>query len=139
MPSVLPTVASLVRPPVSAPTEPGELHERAPAVGHHVAPPGRRRDRFATGQRGPEDVAVEVDFTVDEQQSVSSIDCPPGQPAPTGEVGAVVGTPGPTLPPTDTLSSASTESTGPVVVAAGLVGLSVGLLKVLPRRRRART
>jgi hypothetical protein len=82
-------------------------------------------------------VAVEVDFTVDEQQSVSSIECPPGQPEPTGEVGAAVGTPGATLPPTDSLSSTSTESTA-VVAAAGLVGLSAGLFMLLPRRRRAR-
>ena len=87
-------------------------------------------------------VELTVEFTADEQQAVSSIECPPEVAPPTGEVGGAVGTPGAparaTLPPTDSLSSAPMESTGAAVVAAGLVGLSAGLLMLLPRRRRAR-
>ena len=96
-------------------------------------------DTWDAARRGvPVDgVALSVDFTVDEQQSVSSIECPPDQPAPTGDVGGAVGTPGRTLPPTDALSTASSDSAGTVVVAVGLVGLSAGLLMVLPRRRPA--
>jgi hypothetical protein len=84
-----------------------------------------------------DDIALSVDFTVDEQQSVSSIECPPDQPAPTGEVSGAVGTPGRTLPPTDVASSAPSGGAGTIMVAVGLVGLSAGMLMVLPRRRPA--
>jgi hypothetical protein len=84
------------------------------------------------------DVAVAVAFTLAEQQAVSSIQCPPDQPPPTGEVGGAVGTPGPkaTLPPTDTVGASSSASGGALAVVAGLVGLSAGIVVLLPRRRR---
>src|SRR4029078_633162 len=37
-----------------------------------------------------DDVALAVAFTADEQQATSSVQCPPDQPAPTGEVGGAV-------------------------------------------------
>ena len=85
------------------------------------------------------DVALAVAFTLDEQQAVSSIQCPPDQPPPTGEVGGVVGTPGPkaTLPPTDMAGSDPASSVGLVVVLAGLLGASAGVVVLSPRRRRA--
>jgi hypothetical protein len=84
-----------------------------------------------------DDVALSVEFTVDEQQSVSSIECPPDQPAPTGEVSGAFGTPRRTLPPTDVASTAPSGGADTVVIAAGVVGVSAGLLIVLPRRRPA--
>jgi len=88
-----------------------------------------------------DDVALAVAFTADEQQTASSIQCPPDQPAPTGEVGGAVGTPAPrphaTLPPTDMVSPSSTGSIGPAVVISGLVVLAAALLVVVPRPRRA--
>ena len=84
-------------------------------------------------------VAVDVDFTADEQQSVSSIECPPDQPPPTGEVGGIVGTPGPTLPSTDSLAEAGpTESPGAVVLAGTLLVASAGVVFLVPRRPVAR-
>jgi hypothetical protein len=84
-----------------------------------------------------DDVAVSVDFTADEQTPASSLACPPDQPPPTGEVQEAVGTPGRTLPPTDSIATTPSESSGSVVVGVGLVGLSAGLLTLLPRRRLA--
>ena len=84
------------------------------------------------------DAAVAVAFTLEEQQAVSSIQCPPDQPPPTGEVGGVVGTPGPraTLPPTDLEAAGASFSAGVAVVIAGLAGLAAGLLVLSPRPRR---
>jgi hypothetical protein len=82
--------------------------------------------------------AVAVAFTADEQLAVSSIDCPPGQAAPTGEVGGAQGTPGRTLPPTDLEGAgAASSSAGAAAVIAGLLGVSAGALVLVPRRRRA--
>jgi len=96
-----------------------------------------------------DDVALAVAFTADEQQSTSSIQCPPDQPTPTGEVGGAVGTPAPrphaTLPPTDTVDSGATSSAGQAVVISGLIGMAAGLLvlartsrRLSPSRRRIR-
>jgi hypothetical protein len=95
-----------------------------------------------------DDVALAVAFTADEQQSTSSIQCPPDQPTPTGEVGGAVGTPAPraTLPPTDTVAAVTPASSGGLaVVVAGLVGLAAGVLvfvrgsgRLSPSRRRIR-
>jgi len=86
-----------------------------------------------------DDVALEVAFTADEQQAVSSIECPPEVAPPTGEVGGAVGTPGATLPPTDSVagSGSGSASPGSLAVIAGLLGGSVGLVVLVPRRRRA--
>ena len=86
-----------------------------------------------------DDVALEVAFTADEQQAVSSIECPPEVAPPTGEVGGAVGTPGATLPPTDSVagSGSGSASPGSLAVIAGLLGASVGLVALAPRRRRA--
>ena len=86
-----------------------------------------------------DDVALEVAFTADEQQAVSSIECPPEVAPPTGEVGGAVGTPGATLPPTDSVAGfdSGSASPGSLAVIAGLVGASVGLVVLVPRRRRA--
>ena len=86
-----------------------------------------------------DDVALEVAFTADEQQAVSSIECPPEVAPPTGEVGGAVGTPGATLPPTDSVagSASGSASPGSLAVIAGLLGGSVGLVVLVPRRRRA--
>lgn len=90
-----------------------------------------------------DDVALAVDFTAGEQQAVSSIQCPPDQAPPTGEVGGAVGTPGAigtpgaTLPPTDSVARSDAATPGSVAVIAALAGLSAGLLVLLPRRRRA--
>lgn len=86
--------------------------------------------------------AVEVEFAADEQQALSSIDCPPTEPAPTGQVGGVVGTPKAppkaTLPSTDTLSAAASAGGSLALPAAGgLVAIAVGLLLAVPRPRRA--
>jgi hypothetical protein len=82
-------------------------------------------------------VAVAVAFTADEQQAVSSIQCPPDQPPPTGEVGGVVGTPGPkaTLPPTDTVAAVAASSGGALLVVVLLVSVSAGVVVLSPRRR----
>ncbi len=87
-------------------------------------------------------VELTVEFTADEQQAVSSIECPPEVAPPTGEVGGAVGTPG-AIGKGDAAADgqplgAPMENTGGAVVAAGLVGLSASLLMLLPRRRRAR-
>jgi hypothetical protein len=84
-----------------------------------------------------DDVALEVAFTADEQQAVSSIECPPEVAPPTGEVGGAVGTPGATLPPTDSVAVSDATSPGSLAVIAALVGASVGLVVLAPRRRRA--
>jgi hypothetical protein len=83
-----------------------------------------------------DDVALEVAFTADEQQAVSSIECPPEVAPPTGEVGGAVGTPGATLPPTDSVAGSGSTSPGSLAVIAALVGASVGLVVLAPRRRR---
>jgi len=83
-----------------------------------------------------DDVALEVAFTADEQQAVSSIECPPEVAPPTGEVGGAVGTPGATLPPTDSVAASGSTSPGSLAVIAALVGASVGLVVLAPRRRR---
>jgi hypothetical protein len=87
------------------------------------------------------DVAVTVAFTLDEQQAVSSIQCPPDQPPPTGEVGGAVGTPAPrphaTLPPTDAVAASSSSSGGLAAVVAGLIGVAAGVLVLAPRPQRA--
>ena len=86
-------------------------------------------------------VELTVEFTADEQQAVSSIECPPEVAPPTGEVGGAVGTPGPkpvaTLPPTDSIAANDGSSPGSMAVIAALVGASMGLLVLVPRRRRA--
>lgn len=86
-------------------------------------------------------VEVTVEFSADEQQAVSSIECPPEVAPPTGEVGAAVGTPGAkpaaTLPPTDMISGTDATSPGSLAVIAALVGASMGLVVLVPRRRRA--
>jgi hypothetical protein len=84
-----------------------------------------------------DDVALAVAFTADEQQAVSSIECPPEVAPPTGEVGGAVGTPGATLPPTDSVAGSGSTSPGSLAVIAALVGASVGLVVLAPRRRRA--
>ena len=86
-----------------------------------------------------DDVALAVEFTADEQQAVSSIECPPAQPSPTGEVAGAVGTPGPTLPPTDTVGPGGAAGSGAAIVVAALIGLAAGglFLVRVPRRRRA--
>lgn len=88
------------------------------------------------------DVAVAVEFTADEQQTVSSIECPPQVPVPTGEVGAAQGTPGAaahTLPPTDALAESSPRVADPGgLVAAVVTAGAIGLLFLTPRRRRSR-
>jgi hypothetical protein len=84
-----------------------------------------------------DDVALAVAFTADEQQAVSSIECPPDQPAPTGDVSGAVGTPGPTLPPTDTVGAGGAAGSGLAVVLAGLLGVAAFALFLVPRRRRA--
>jgi hypothetical protein len=84
-----------------------------------------------------DDVALAVAFTADEQQAVSSIECPPEVAPPTGEVGGAVGTPGATLPPTDSVAGSGPTSPGSLAVIAALVGASVGLVVLAPRRRRA--
>ena len=86
-------------------------------------------------------VELTVEFTADEQQAVSSIECPPEVAPPTGEVGGAVGTPGATaratLPPTDTIAANDGSSPGSLAVIAALVGASAGLVVLVPRRRRA--
>ena len=86
-------------------------------------------------------VELTVEFTADEQQAVSSIECPPEVAPPTGEVGGAVGTPGATaratLPPTDTIAGNDATSPGSLAVIAALVGASTGLVVLVPRRRRA--
>jgi hypothetical protein len=89
-------------------------------------------ERLAVQVDGPE---IAVDFTPDDTANASSLACPPDQPAPTGGVEGAQGTPGRTLPPTDSIASASAKSTGAAVVAVGLLGLSAGLFMLLPRRR----
>jgi hypothetical protein len=84
-----------------------------------------------------DDVALAVALTADEQQAVSSIECPPEVAPPTGEVGGAVGTPGATLPPTDSVAGSGPTSPGSLAVIAALVGASVGLVVLAPRRRRA--
>jgi hypothetical protein len=83
-----------------------------------------------------DDVALAVAFTADEQQAVSSIECPPEVAPPTGEVGGAVGTPGATLPPTDSVAGSGSASPGSLAVIAGLVGASMGLVVLAPRPRR---
>lgn len=86
-------------------------------------------------------VELTVEFTADEQQAVSSIECPPEVAPPTGEVGGAVGTPGATsratLPPTDTIAGNDGSSPGSLAVIVALVGASAGLVVLVPRRRRA--
>lgn len=83
--------------------------------------------------------AIEVEFTADEQQTISSLECPPDQVPPTGDVGGIIGTPGPTLPATDSLAGAgSSETPGALVVAGGLLVASAGFVFLVPRRRLAR-
>ena len=86
-------------------------------------------------------VELTVEFTADEQQAVSSIECPPAVAPPTGEVGGAVGTPGAkpvvaTLPPTDSVAGSGATSPGSLAVIAALVGASMGLVVLVPRRRR---
>jgi hypothetical protein len=83
--------------------------------------------------------AVEVDFAPDEQLADSSIDCPAAETEPTGEVGGIVGAPKATLPSTDALGpvAAPAAEAGGLVIAAGLIAASAGLLLLTPRRRRA--
>lgn len=82
---------------------------------------------------------VAVEFTSDEQQAVSSLDCPPDVAPPTGEVGGAVGTPGRTLPPTDALADAGPSSApAALIVSGGAVAAAAVLLLVMPRGRRAR-
>ena len=86
-------------------------------------------------------VELTVEFTADEQQAVSSIECPPAVAPPTGEVGGAVGTPAAkpvaTLPPTDSVAGSGATSPGSLAVIAALVGASIGLVVLVPRRRRA--
>ena len=86
-------------------------------------------------------VELTVEFTADEQQAVSSIECPSEVAPPTGEVGGAVGTPGAkpvvaTLPPTDSVAGSGATSPGSLAVIAALVGASMGLVVLVPRRRR---
>jgi hypothetical protein len=87
-----------------------------------------------------DDVALAVEFSEDEQQTVSSIECPPQVVPPTGEVGAAQGTPAAarTLPPTDALGDPSRVLDLGGVVAALVAAGAVALVFVAPRRRRAR-
>src|SRR4029078_13576383 len=88
-------------------------------------------------------VALEmtIAYRADEQQAVSSIECPPEVAPPTGEVGGAVGTPAAkpvaTLPPTDSIAANDATSPGSMAGSAALVGASMGLVVLVPRRRRA--
>jgi hypothetical protein len=79
--------------------------------------------------------SVEVVFGEAEQDTSSSISCPETEP--TGAVGGVIGTPGLTLPPTDSTvpTPSSTSDVGAAIVVGFIFSLA-GLSLVLRRPRR---
>ena len=83
---------------------------------------------------------LEVEFSADEQQTISSLECPPQVVPPTGEVGGAIGTPGAPCRRPMRVSSGRVESPGSLVVGVALVAASAGLLLLVPRSapRRAR-
>jgi hypothetical protein len=78
---------------------------------------------------------IEVAFGEAEQDPSSSISCPDTEP--TGAVGGVIGTPGITLPPTDTTvpTASSTSDMGAAIVVVFIFSLA-GLSLLLRRPRR---
>ena len=83
--------------------------------------------------------AIDVEFAAEEQSASSLIDCE-GGPEPTGQVGGITGTPKApkaTLPSTDASLDTTTGASFGLLVVGGLLAVSVGLLLVIPRPRRA--